>query len=113
MIAAEQWYEYQKQYQHLMKATAACLVGAAIGVCINISNLGSIALPEGMRPYVTRVDFMIGVQLSYPNNCSVASCGDVTTINMIRNIRETELERRFFSELVRLGIPVSVESNDP
>lgn len=81
--------------------------------CINISNLGSIALPEGMRPYVTRVDFMIGVQLSYPNNCSVASCGDVTTINMIRNIRETELERRFFSELVRLGIPVSVESNDP
>ena len=31
----------------------------------------------------------------------------------LRNIRETELERRFFSELVRLGIPVSVESNDP
>ena len=29
----------KKQYQHLMKATAACLVGAAIGVCINISNL--------------------------------------------------------------------------
>ena len=80
--------------------------------CVNISNLGSAALPEGMQPYVERIDFMIGVQLTYPNNCSVASCGGVTTINMIRNIRETELERRFFTELVRLGIPVSVESND-
>ena len=29
----------QKQYQHLVKATAACLLGAAIGICINISNL--------------------------------------------------------------------------
>ena len=29
----------KKQYQHLVKATAACLAGGAIGVCINISNL--------------------------------------------------------------------------
>ena len=29
----------KKQYQHLLKATAACLAGAAIGICINISNL--------------------------------------------------------------------------
>jgi hypothetical protein len=32
---------------------------------------------------------------------------------MIRNIREPELERRFFSRLVELGIPVRIESNDP
>ena len=29
----------RKEYQHLMKALAASLAGAAIGVCINISNL--------------------------------------------------------------------------
>ena len=29
----------QKRYQHLLKATAACLVGAVIGICLNISNL--------------------------------------------------------------------------
>lgn len=81
--------------------------------CLNISNLGRIALPEEMVPFVRRVDFMIGVQLTYPNNCSVASCGNLTTINMIRNIRETELERRFFTNLVRLGLPVTIESNDP
>ncbi len=29
----------QKRYQHLLKATAACLAGAAIGVALNLSNL--------------------------------------------------------------------------
>ena len=29
----------KKQYKHLLKATAACLVGAAIGICLNLSNL--------------------------------------------------------------------------
>ena len=88
------------------------LVGESKG-CLNVSNLGRIRTPEAMQPYVRRFDFIIGVQYTYPNNCSVASYGDVTCINMIRNIRETELERRFFSLLVELGVPVSIESNDP
>ena len=29
----------KKQYQHLLKATAACLAAAAIGICLNLSNL--------------------------------------------------------------------------
>ena len=80
--------------------------------CINISNLGRVDMPEELRPFVERFDFIIGVQYTYPNNCSVLSYGGSTYINMIRNIRETELERRFFSMLVEMGIPVSIESND-
>lgn len=80
---------------------------------INISNLGLQALPEAMEAYVTRLDFVIGVQLSYSNNCSVASYGDVTTLNLIRSIRQSELERRFFTHLVELGLPVTIESNQP
>ena len=79
--------------------------------CLNISNLGNLKLPEEMAGYVQRMEFIIGPQLSYPNNCSVLSCGDKTYINMIRNIRESELERRFFSGLVELGVPVEIESN--
>ncbi|MBR0087424.1 MAG: hypothetical protein IJL98_06765 [Lachnospiraceae bacterium] len=78
---------------------------------INISNLGNLELPEAMKPYVNRMEFIIGPQRSYPNNCSVLSYQDKTCINMIRNIRETELERRFFSRLVDLGIPVEIETN--
>ena len=80
--------------------------------CINISNLGLIDMPAVMQDHVKRIDFVVGVQLTYPNNCSVASCGNVTAVNMIRSIQETELERRFFTNLVKLGIPVAVESNE-
>ena len=81
------------------------------GGCLNISNLGQLELPEVLHPYVERMEFIIGPQRSYPNNCSVLSCGGKTYINMIRSIRESELERRFFSRLVALGLPVDVESN--
>ena len=79
--------------------------------CINLSNLGVVRLPAPMRDYVRRMEFIIGTQRSYPNNCSVATLGEETYINMIRNIRESELERRFFSRLVELGVPVAIESN--
>lgn len=80
--------------------------------CINLSNLGALRLPAAMGPYVKRLDFIIGTQRSYPNNCSVASYGGLSCVNMIRNIRESELERRFFSRLVELGIPVTIETNE-
>jgi hypothetical protein len=79
--------------------------------CLNISNMGVVTLPEAMTPYVDRFDFIIGVQYSYPNNCSVVSWQGKTYINMIRGIRDSELERLFFSSLVEKGIPVDIESN--
>ena len=97
-----------------VKRTAMRLVYAASGEskgCLNISNMGVVTLPTGMRERVKRFDFVIGVQYSYPNNCSVVSWQGKTYISMIRNIREAELERLFFSRLVELGIPVEIESN--
>ncbi len=79
--------------------------------CLNISNLGKVQLPEAMAPFVERLDFIIGVQYSYPNNCSVISWNGRTCISMIRNIRESGLEQLFFSRLVELGLPVDLESN--
>lgn len=79
--------------------------------CINLSNLGAVRLPAPMSPFVRRMEFIIGPQRSYPNNCSVVSFEGETYVNMIRNIRESELERRFFSRLVELGVPVYIETN--
>lgn len=79
--------------------------------CINLSNLGAVRLPAPMSPFVRRMKFIIGPQRSYPNNCSVVSFEGETYVNMIRNIRESELERRFFSRLVELGVPVYIETN--
>ena len=79
--------------------------------CLNVSNLGVQKLPVAMAPYVGRMEFIIGVQYSYPNNCSVVTLKGVTLVNMIRSTESPELERRFFSKLVELGIPVTIETN--
>ena len=81
------------------------------GGCLNISNLGAVTVPDAMAAYLRRLEFIVGVQLTYPNNCAVVSYGGKTYINMIRSIRESELERRFFSRLVALGVPIEIESN--
>lgn len=81
------------------------------GSCIALSNLGNADVPENIINGIRNLDFIIGVQKSYPNNCSVISCGGKTRINFIRNIRETRLERYFFTELVELGVPVEIESD--
>ena len=81
------------------------------GGCLNVSNLGTATVPAAMAPYIDRFEFIIGVQYTYPNNCSVLSYGGKTCLNMIRSIEESELERLFFSRLVELGVPVEIESN--
>ena len=79
--------------------------------CLCLSNLGLVRLPEEMAPYVARMDFIIGVQAKAPHNCGVVSWNGTMYINMIRNIREPELESHFYRVLHTLGLPVKVESN--
>lgn len=81
--------------------------------CLSVSNLGLVKLPEEMKPYVQRFDFILGVQSSAPYNCGVVSYGDTTCINFIRNIQESQLEYHFFKVLQELGLEVEVESNTP
>lgn len=79
--------------------------------CLCLSNLGRVELPEVMTPYVTRMDFIIGVQARAPHNCGVITWNGTAYINCIRNIREPALELAFYHVLHRLGLPVKVESN--
>ncbi len=79
--------------------------------CITMSNLGAIKIPEQMEPFVERFDFTLGVQATGSNNCGILSYKDKLYINVIRNIKESKLERLFFTNLIKQGILVAVESN--
>ena len=79
--------------------------------CLCLSNLGNVQLPEVMAQSVSRLDFIIGVQAKAPHNCGVISWNGTMYINCIRNIREPELEMRFYRVLKSLGIHIKVESN--
>lgn len=79
--------------------------------CIAFSNLGAAALPVEMQSYVDRLDFILGAQAVCPNNCGALTYGDHLIINFTRSIEEPELEREFFTRLRRLGLSVTIESN--
>ena len=76
-----------------------------------LSNLGVIRVPPEMEPYVERFDFMLGTP-RYNTGVAGAACfRDTVSLTFTRNIEEADVERRFFTALVKLGIPVQVESN--
>ena len=90
------------------------LVFRAVGErksCLTISNLGAVQIPKEMEAYVQRFDFILGVQATSPHNCGVLSYGNTLYINMIRNIRESELEYYLHCVLRDMGLPITVESN--
>lgn len=79
--------------------------------CLSLSNLGNVTLPEVMKDYVQRLDFILGVQATAPYNCGVVSYRDKLFINFIRNTREPQLEAAFFKVLQELGLTAEVSSN--
>lgn len=80
--------------------------------CLSLSNIGLAKMPDIMKQYVERLDFILGVQADAPYNCGVISFNDTIYINFIRTIRDAELERHFFAILQKMNIPVLVESNN-
>lgn len=76
-----------------------------------ISNLGVTKLPEEMTTYVRRMDMILG-PLARNRVCAASiTYNGRLRINFTRTIAEPMLEREFFTRLVKLGIPVKVESN--
>ena len=78
---------------------------------LTLSNLGVIKLPEAMREYIDRMDFVLSVQSSAPYNAGALSYGDKTYLSIIRNIKEPRLEMALYRELRREGVSVMAESN--
>ena len=79
--------------------------------CLSLSNLGAVQLPEEMKAYVKRMDFILGIQATAPYNCGVLSLGDTLYMNFIRNIRQPLLESHLYRVLRDMEIPVQVRSN--
>lgn len=80
--------------------------------CLSMSNLGDVSLPPEMRPYVQRMDFVLGAQATAPYNCGVITLNHKLYMNFIRNTREAQLERAFFEVLRQQGLAVQLSSNN-
>lgn len=76
-----------------------------------ITNMGNLAVPDAMRPYIEQFDICMGQPYSRRTNCSIISYNDRLTMNFSSTIIEADVERYFFRQLVRDGIHVLIESN--
>lgn len=97
-----------------IKNIAMKMVYSAVGErtsCMNLSNLGEISIPDEMRSFVERFDFILGVQATKPNNCGMLSYNGTIYMNFIRNTVEPCLESHFFKVIHELGLNARVESN--
>lgn len=97
-----------------IKNFAMKLVYSAVGekkASICMSNLGVVTLPTEMTKHIDRMDFVLGVQATSPVNCGILSYNGRLIVSFVRSIKESELERRFFTTLRKMGVNVYIESN--
>jgi NRPS condensation-like uncharacterized protein len=76
-----------------------------------LSNLGLVKLPEEMAKEVERIDFMLGTNPINKTGCAVCGFGGKLVVNFGRSTYDTEVERLFFTRLIKMGIPVRIETN--
>lgn len=76
-----------------------------------LTNMGVLAVPEDMKPFIERFDIYMGQPFSSRTNCAIISFEDILTINFASSIIEADVERYFFRKLVQDGIHVKIESN--
>lgn len=80
--------------------------------CMNISNLGNQSLPDELSQYVESLEFVLGILADTAYNCSAVSYKGKLRFTFTSNICDHELERRFFTALVRSGVHVKIENNE-
>lgn len=76
-----------------------------------LTNLGIVPVPPEMEQHVTRIEGILGQPFSNRTNCAIMSYGGDLIVNFSSSIKETDIERLFFTKLVQDGVHVKIESN--
>ncbi|MDI9519800.1 MAG: hypothetical protein QM308_01380 [Bacillota bacterium] len=82
-------------------------------VTSTLTNLGRVDFPPEMEARVERMNLLLGPAQKTPLGVAVISACGNTSISFSKTIKESEVERVFFTTLIELGIPVLIESNEP
>lgn len=76
-----------------------------------LTNLGVVKLPKDMEPFVDKFIFMAGPGKLNGVRCGASSLGNCLALTFANIYAESDIEREFFTSLVKMGIHVKVESN--
>ncbi len=89
----------------------ATIVAAEKTASSYLSNLGPVNLPEEMLPHVEKILFTPGPGIHHAARCGIATCGDNLTFTFANILEEADIEREFFTRLVKMGVHIKIESN--
>lgn len=76
-----------------------------------LSNLGPVVLPEEMKEFVDKVILIPGPGMRTAARCGISSFKDNLVFSFADCFKENEIEREFFTTLVKMGVHVKIQSN--
>jgi NRPS condensation-like uncharacterized protein len=76
-----------------------------------LTNLGKVTFPENLKDEILNFQFMPAPNASTKTSSAIVSYGDMLYMNFGRVVKETDVERVFFSKLKKMGIDVKIETN--
>lgn len=79
--------------------------------CLALSNLGAVTIPEEMKDFIERFDFLLGASPRGTYNCGMVSLDSTLCLNFVRSIKEPQLEQKVYEIMQSLGIKVKAEGN--
>ena len=76
-----------------------------------ITNVGVLKAPKEMEPYIEKLCLITGPAMINGARCGVLSYKDTLAFNFSNIYKDPVIQREFFTTLIKLGIPVKIESN--
>lgn len=76
-----------------------------------LTNVGAVKFPDEIMPHVEQLHFYSGAGKLNGARCAVASLGDKMTFSFSNCYMESDIEREFYTRLVKMGVHVKIESN--
>ena len=76
-----------------------------------LSNVGIIKAPKEMEQYIEKLVLVMGPAMINGARCGSLSYNGTLAFSISNIYKSTKIQKEFFTTLVKLGIPVKIESN--
>ena len=76
-----------------------------------LSNLGVVEIPEAMRPYLQKLDFVLGLSATNRAACSMVTVGDTATFSITKGTADPSFEEKIYALLKEDGLEPRVSGS--
>lgn len=91
--------------------SVATVVAAEQTTTAYLSNLGPLKLPPEMEEHIEKIVFTPGPGIHTAARCGFGTFKDKLIFTFANIFEEADLEKEFFTRLVKMGVHVKIESN--